>query len=265
MPEEAFQRLMKKALDKSEVLLQTNYRGHIPDQSAADCFYIGVPNKKYNRMAKDNALKNMMTAFSGNLDFANLGMDNRIIFYHQLGVMPVFAVASVPAYEEKYELSTVRIDAHFDKKLETRMEREEYSIYPKVEEDDSMTLWVSCFLLGYIKKEEGKYLIKNKEKGEAISGYWYDLGAYRDDAFNSFKQDLRTYRKDIQENLEEFQKTNGSDAYNNILKDAQTEGVYLQKYSLVGFTLEQLHERANSSIKNLMNKEIETLSSLPTV
>jgi len=257
LPEDEFVRLMERALNKSKVLLPYN-NSYAVAARPADCYYIGVADKDHCRMNRGNALKDQAGAHVGNLDFASIGMKNRIIFFHQFGVIPAFQVSSVNTYKTEYEALT-STDCHFDKNIEVIMERSNYSLMPTEKEDDSIKLWMIGFVLGLIKNENNQYLVKNDTLGDMLLGGWFALGQYRDEAFENFKKNLATIGPEIEYAFNLYQEKNGSDAYKALIEDAAQDRNYLEKYSQINLTDAQIRAHGNQRVYELIDKEIRAI------
>lgn len=101
LSEADFAHLVNDAIARSATLLRIDTKGHMPAEQPSDFYYIGVPDKMTSRLRRDDFFKSRLTG-TVNVDFASLGMRDRIIIFRQIGVIPAYAVASVPTYEEKY-------------------------------------------------------------------------------------------------------------------------------------------------------------------
>jgi len=260
MDDATFERIMRLALDKSKVLLKVDYQGFRPKENPADLYFIGVADKSLSRLNKDKALENCMDASDkGNVSFANIGMNDKVIFYHQYGVVPAYAVASVPKYHDKYVEMSKTVDCHFDYQVETLMQRQEFDIMPKETVDDSIDFWVLGFVFGFIKNDNGMYKVINEDEGDALDDFWLELGNYRDEAFLKFRSNLTYYHESFSNKVEEFQTTKGRDALMEILRDAADPKNYREKYSQIGLSNDRLKEKGYESIANLLREEIKVV------
>jgi len=253
-------RYIDLALAKSKVLLRCDNHGQLPIESPADCYYVGVADKERSRLKKDDLMEKRVQGNVGNFDFASTGMTDRVILYHQFGVVPAFAVAPIPTYEEKYNTISENTDCHFDYNIERAMIRQGYSLLPQKKMDDSVEIWILGFIFGLIKKDEkdGKFKIKSEQDGDALYDYWCDLAEYRDDAFNAFKSKLNLYRKDIESAINEFQKRKGDDVFRQRIEEAKES--YRDKY--VQIPNEELEKRGNEALASLVREEIEASKKL---
>ena len=87
-----------------------------------------------------------------------------------------------------------------------------------------------------------------------------ELGKYRDEAFNAFKADLPNLRPQFKEYFLQYQSANGMDAMKSIVDDAKQN--YLDKYSQVNMSLEELELKHNASIAELLEKELKYIETL---
>ena len=251
LDENEFNNLMDMANSKSLTLLQKNYKGYVPETSLYQGFYIGVPNNNKSRLIDSDALKNRIGAI--NLDFVPTGMNDRIIFYRQEGVIPVFALEVLYGLKARYDKA--RGCSPFDNNLLIRMQREEFDFFPQEEDDKSINIWVLGLVFGLIKNENGSYHYKNKKEGQPLTDYWIDLKtSYRDEAFDQFKSNISTVLKDYEETISNIETNKGSieiEEFKNKVKSS-----YYEKFSQVGIPLEKLLERENKRIAALLNDEI---------
>ena len=251
LDESEFNHLIDMANSKSLPLLQKNFNEYSPATSLYEGLYIGVPNKN-SRFIKDNALKNKIKATS--IEFIPTGMNDRVIFYRQKGVIPAFALEPLSGYKAKYE--DCNINCHFDKNLLTRMNREDFSFYPEQEEDKSISIWVWGLIFGLIKFENDSFHYINKKEGQPLTNYWVNLQtSYRDEAFNIFKSNIRDIVKDYEEYVNQIETEKDSSEMEKFKNDVKKN--YFEKYSQSNLTMENLLKKENGTIASLMNEEIK--------
>jgi len=253
MDEESFTHILKMAINKSAPLFRYNYRGYTPQEKPCDSYYIGVPDKKNSRLVEDNKLKNLLPPGSVNLDFASIGVKDRVIIYRQVGVVPAYCITPLPSYEEKY--NNCNACCHFDAIIRNKMLREEYNLYPKAAIDDTLELWVKGFIFGLIKNENDKYYYQSEEYGDPLDDNWVELLKYRDEAFDAFKRSKNSVRKEFNQYFEQFQKTKGAEAMQALIDDAKL--YYFDKYSQISLTKEQIKAKGFESIRKLITEELE--------
>jgi len=252
MNEEDFKQILQIAINKSNPLLRVDYRGYTPNEKPSDSYYIGVPIKKDSRLYKNDSFKQFLP---GNIDvdFASIGVKDRVIIYRQLGVFPAYAISPVVTYKDKYE--NCNCCCHFDINIYNKMQREDYSIYPKVASDDSLELWVKGFIFNLIKNEDNNYYFKSEELGDALDDNWVKLAQYRDEAFDMFKRNKAIIRKEFKEFFNQFQKTKGVNRMQRKVDDAKTD--YFAKYSQINLTKDEIKQKGFEAIRKLITEELE--------
>lgn len=248
-------RLLRMALVKASPLLNINTRGEV-GYRVAHFTYVGVPMN--STILSDNGRLESL-AGGEKINFTRLGMNDRVIIYNQIGVVPAYFIASLESYKQKYIHST--IFSHFDFNLYNRMMKEHFSLEP-VKEDGSrdIELWVRGFVFGLIKNENGKYFVKNKKTGKALLDYWVELATYRNDAFNAFVADIFTLRPQFQEYITNWHKDHGQDAIKQLRADVKAN--YREKYSQLYMDNDELLSRGNEQIAELMEKELRFIETL---
>lgn len=250
-----FERILRMALSKASPLLNINTRGEV-GYRVAHFTYVGVPMD--STILKENGrLENL--AGGEKINFTRLGMNDRIIIYNQIGVVPAYFIGSLENYRQKYKNST--IFPHFDFILHNRMIKENFSLEP-VKEDGSKDIetWVRGLVFGLIKNENGKYYVKNKKTGKALLDYWVELATYRNDAYNAFVADMFTLRPQFKEYITTWQKNHGQDAIKQLRADVKAN--YRQKFSQLNMDNEELLSRGNEQIAELMEKELKFVETL---
>ena len=253
-PEE-LNRILRMALDKASPLLNINTRGEV-GYRVAHFTYVGVPMDS-TILSENNRLECL--AGGDKINFTRLGMNDRIIIYNQIGVVPAYFIGSLETYRQKYKNST--IFSHFDYIIYNRMMKENFSLEP-VKEDGSrdIEMWVRGFVFGLIKNENGKYYVKNKKTGKALLDYWVELATYRNDAFNAFVADIFTLRPQFKEYITTWHKDHGQEAIKQLRADVKAN--YREKYSQLFMENDELLSRGNEQIADLMEKELKFVETL---
>ena len=114
-------RILRMALGKASPLLSINTRGEV-GYRVAHFTYVGVPMD--STILKDNnRLENL--AGGEKMNFARLGMNDRVIIYNQVGVVPAYFISTLENYKQKYNQS--RVFSHFDYNFYNRMQKENFS------------------------------------------------------------------------------------------------------------------------------------------
>ena len=248
-------RILRMALGKASPLLNINTRGEV-GYRVAHFTYVGVPMD--STILKENG---RLEALAGGekINFSRLGMNDRIIIYNQVGVVPAYFIGSLENYRQKYKTST--IFSHFDYIFFNRMQKENFSLEP-VKDDGlkDIEMWVRGLIFGLIKNENGKYYVKNKKTGKALLGYWVELATYRNDAFNAFVGDIFTLRPQFKEFITTWQKDHGQEAIRQLRSDVKAN--YREKYSQLNMDNEELLSRGNEQVAELMEKELRFIETL---
>ena len=248
-------RILRMALTKASPLITINTRGEVGHR-IAHFTYVGVPMES-TLLSDNHRLESL--AGGEKINFTRLGMNDRVIIYNQIGVVPAYFIGSLENYHQKYINST--IFSHFDFNLYNRMMKENFSLEP-VKEDGSkdIELWVRGFVFGLIKNENGKYYVKNKKTGKALLDYWVELAKYRNDAFNAFVSDIFTLRPQFNEYITAWHKDHGQDAIKQLRADVKAN--YREKYSQLFMDNDELFARGNEQIADLMEKELKFVETL---
>lgn len=246
-----FDCLVNNAVKQSATLLRIDHRGYKPKEMPSNNYYIGVPDKATNRLNKNNNFKSHLTG-AINVDFVSLGLKDRVIVYRQVGVVPAYAIASVVGYEEKYR--SCNCNCHFDANVLKRMLREDYSLMPKADVDDTMELWVKGIIFGLIKNENGTYYYHNEAEGDILEDYWVALAPYRDDAFEAFRRAKNVVHDEYFKFFEKLENEKGTEYLLNLINDVQNN--YYEKYSQLGMSKDKLKEKGNNAIAELIKKEL---------
>lgn len=258
MDPDEFERITKIAIEKAKPLFRYDYRGHMPKEHPQDSYFVGVPNKKANRLFKNDYFKNQLTG-TMDVDFASIGVNDRIIIYRQIGVVPAYTIYALPDYHREYE--QCRVDCHFDANLETRMRREDFSLIPKrASDEDLLDLWVKGLLFGLVKNENGEYYFQSDEQGDVLMDNWVSLGKFRDEAFDTFRTYKTSVRKEFNEKIDKLIKTKGVDAIKEIIEDAKVN--YYEKYSQINMAKADVMKRGFERIKDLISDEIKLVKKL---
>lgn len=252
---ERLDQILCLALAKAKPLLNINTRGQV-GYTYGRFSYVGVPMN--STLLQDGGRLEQL-AGGEKIQFARLGMQDRVIIYNQIGVVPAYFIGSLQNYKQKYE--KCNIFSHIDATIYQRMVREGFSLQPVLDDGSKdVELWVRGLIMGLIKNENNRYFVKDKTNGKALRQYWVELGQYRDEAFNAFKADLPNLRQQFKEFFKQYQSANGLDAMQALVNDAKQN--YLEKYAQVNMTVEQIEERGNEQIAELLEKELGFVETL---
>lgn len=238
--------ITKQLILKSNALWSYDLKGFKVGSSIHEDFVIGLPSTNSTIIDSFNTLINAQ-----NISFVNTGISNRITCYKMEMAVPIYAVNDISGYEKDYKISN--INHHIDDNWLTKMDRENFSIWPEEKEDHSLESWVIGLVYKFIKFSDGKYQIQSKKKGIPRKDYWIELSEYRDDAFDLFvKEDYVSEMIDL---VEEKRKQLGDEATKELLSDVIEN--YYRKYSQINLSDEELDKKEYSKIAELLDKEID--------
>ena len=251
MDEDTFKALGVKAIRKSMPLLTYNYQGYSPEREPIDIYYLGVPSKdcRFNKLFLQENCQG-----AAEVDESVIGMKDRVILYRQIGIVPAYAISSVPTYRGKYE--TCKTNCHIDVGLQNRMKREEYSLTPKRAIDNTVELWVKGLIFGLVKNENGHYYYKDTVDGDPLLDYWVELPAYRDDAFNQFRRNRSTLEDQFEQFFDKLQQEKGTDFLQVRVAEAKEGQNYLNRISQINMSVEEIRKRGNEGVRKLIEDEI---------
>lgn len=259
MDEGKLQQIIEKAIQKSSPLLEVDYGQHLPNMRYQDFYYIGVPNTTTSRLFHNKTVEDV-TKGVVSIDYSSTGVNDKIIIYRQLGVVPAYTLSCLAKCKNAYDNSTIN---HFvDAQWETRMIRENYDIEPlrPTANEDLLDFWVKGFIFGLIKNENGEYRLKSMELGDPLFDNWISLGNYRDDAYTQFKQHRATITREFTEYFENYVKSQGEDTVSQLIADVKVG--YLARYSQINMTTTEITARGNENIRRLITQEIEYVNRL---
>lgn len=253
-PEE-LDRILRLALSKASPLLSINTRGQV-GYRVAHFTYVGIPMNSTTLSDKDR-LQNL--AGGDKINFTRLGMNDCVIIYYQIGVVPAYFIGSLENYRQKYINNT--IFSHFDYILYNKMIKDNFSLEP-VKDDGSrdIEMWVRGFVFGLIKNENGKYYVKNKKSGKALLDYWVELATYRNEAFTAFVSEIFTLGPQFEEFITTWHKDHGQDAIKQLRADVKAH--YRDKYSQLNMDNNELLSRGNEQVAELFEKELRFIETL---
>ncbi|MDE6871055.1 MAG: tubulin-like doman-containing protein [Bacteroidales bacterium] len=258
MPQDEFDRMVDIAIKKAMPLFRYDYRGYMPKQRPQDSYFVGVPDKKCSRLFKDSYFKNRLTG-TIDVDFASIGVNDRIIIYRQVGVVPAYAISPVFDYAKEYEKCNV--NCHYDANLQNRMEREDFSLRPKkASDEDMLDFWVKGLIFGLVKNNGKEYFFKSQEHGDPLDDSWVSLGEYRDEAFDSFRTYKNSIRKEFKEYIDSIAVSQGAASVKSIIEDVKLN--YYDKYSQINMDKAQVKSKGYEKIRQLITDELSHVKHL---
>lgn len=205
MSDDEVRDLIRRAVNKSLPLLPYSYRGFEADLRTppVESYYIGVASKENSRLVRENLIGGIVSS-SQTIQFSEIGLNNRIIIYRQIGVVPAFTLKSLDGYKNEYEKweESKPKGSHWDVKMCERMEEERYRLFPKDEPNEKKLLetWITAIILDIISYDPatGKYHIPSKGLGgRALRKFRVDMGSTRNEAFRFLEDNIDVLSKEI--------------------------------------------------------------------
>lgn len=250
---QAFDRLLNFAVDKAQPLLRYSYRGERPVAEATLNLIVGVCDTKNSVINGHNGIMKSVIGQLSDVDFVSTGMKDRVVFYCQLGVLPLYTVHGINKYRSDSE-AIKNYDPYIDAQLHKRIVREEFDINPKEPDTlDMIEWWVKGFVYGLIKFENSNYYMKSRKLGSIVYDYWYKLSEYRDEAYEEFTKldgvivdEFGTYIFDKNNRM-------GAESVEALIADVKEN--YLTKYSQLNIPLADLELKQNKPILELIEAE----------
>lgn len=262
LPKDQIKNIVDKAIALSSPMCPLNYRGYI-NPTLNNYYYIGVREQSTTGLKGDiiDIEKCIPAGEQHEVSFASIGSRDRIVFYHQYGVFPTFAIAGTDSYRHAHDKYMARATAYscfLDEDLRIAMEREGFSVIPKERTDNSLELWVKGLIFGLIRRDEqGNFQFKDESNDEmALFGYWTSLETkYRDEAFKNFKRIAERLQPQYEDVMRNRAKSEGQHAIDAILADAKNN--YLDKFSLNDLSPADLKSSLYKGIKDQLIAEIK--------
>lgn len=256
------EKIIKRAISLASPMCPLNYRGYL-DKTLNNYYYIGVQEQSSTGL--NGTIIDIEKCFPAGemhkVDFASIGSRDRIVFYHQYGVFPTFAIAGTESYRnahDKYMMKPLSYSCFIDDDMRIIMEREGFSVLPKEKADNSLELWVKGLIFGLITRDaNGNFQYKDESNDDmALFGYWSTLGTnYRNEAFKNFKREAPRLQSQYEEYMHNRAKSEGQDAIDAILADAKIN--YLDKYSLNDLSLTELTDPLYKGINAQLTSELK--------
>ena len=233
-----FEELVRNMAAKASPLLLHNFLGYI-DKKPAINYYIGVNRFEDSLLKKGDYFKNNVEE-SGDVNFSNIGMKDRIIVFSQMNPIPPFAIDSISnKCKREYEDPENDICFHISTSILNEMKKTGYSLEPG-SGDNALELWVKGFIFGLIKNEDGTYKYIDEENGDSLWDYWIDLGKYRDEAYKTFKERKSSVEDQFKKKIYNIISTKGIPFAEDVYSRAKDD--YVKNFSQLGFSKEFLRE-----------------------
>ena len=273
LSEEEFIDVIQSAIRKSAPLFRFDYHGRRPAARGVtgpnDIYYIGVPNKDNNRLMKNNSqqVPYFESCIKGdpNIQFASIGLPDRVIISRQLGVVPAYTIDGLSDYEAAY--TEEKCKCYIDEDLNLRMEQTGFTMKPQRAADnreaDQLELWILACIFNLIRNEKGQYQIKCS-KGKMLDDGWYTLGTYRNMAFDEFKRIYKEIKVEIEMVINNELKVRGKQATDDLLDqvkdnymDDQYCHLYLDRRTLQGLAYKPVAEMVEKELQMVKDLKFE--------
>ncbi|MDE6021962.1 MAG: tubulin-like doman-containing protein [Muribaculaceae bacterium] len=262
LPKADIERIVSRAISLASPMCPLNYRGHL-NPTLNNYYYIGVQEQSGTGLKGSiiDIEKCIPAGVMHEVAFSSIGSRDRIVFYHQYGVFPTFAIAGTETYRhahDNYMMKPLAYSCFIDEDMRVAMEREGFSVLPKEKADNSLELWVKGLIFGLISRDSnGNFQYKDESNDDmALFGYWASLGtAYRDEAFKNFKREAVRLQSQYEEYMHNRSKSEGQDAIDAILADAKIN--YLEKYSLNDLSMSELTNPLYKGISAQLTSELK--------
>ena len=271
LSEQEFISIIESAIRKSAPLFRYDYHGRRPAARGVtgpnDIYYIGVPNKDNNRLMKNNSqqVPYFESCIKGdpNIQFASIGLPDRVIISRQLGVVPAYTIDGLFDYEAAY--LEEKCKCYIDEDLNLRMEQTGFTMKPQRAADnreaDQLELWILSCVFDLIRNEKGQYQLKCS-KGKMLDDGWYNLGTYRNMAFDEFKRIYKEVKGELEAFIGNEMRIRGKQATDDLLgrvKENYMDDHYchlcLDKKTLQGLAYKPVAEMIEKEL--LMVKELK--------
>lgn len=256
--------ILRRAVTKSLPLLPYNYKGYdtCVRQRPTDYYYFGVADHTKTALSKE--LLTEVISTSGNVQYSSTGLRDRVIIYHQVSVIPPFALESIERYETEYN-DRERAhpgSSHWDMGLYERLRDENFKLgFTGGDREEAMGLWIEALLFGLVtySPEKGQYMLRSRALGgRPLSQFRVAIGDSRHKAFTFFSEKLGEIRAEIDEAVARMN-TGGPENPVATLprqcKESVNDGTYLRRFSQCPIPEGELETYEKDY--NLLNEEME--------
>lgn len=256
--------ILRRAFMKSQPLLPYNYKGYdtCVSQPPTDYYYFGVSDHNKTVVTKD--LLSDIISTTGNVQYSSIGLRDRLIIYHQISVIPPFAIESIERYETEYadREQGYRGGAHWDMGLYERMRDDNFKLgIVGGDRSEDLGLWIEAILFGLLTfdRERGEYMLRSRALGgRPLSQFRVPIGSTRHKAFGKFRENISQIRREVEEAIAR-QNVEGPDNPVTRLpkqcKDSVNDGTYLARFSQCPIAESELEHHEKDY--NLLNEEME--------
>ncbi len=233
--------ICRKAITKSLPLTPYNYKGFDTSVTTppTDYYYIGVADGAHTILGANDFLRNLIPG-RNTLQFASTGLRDRVIIYHQLSVIPPFALEAIENYEHEYKNreATHPGGSHWDRAVYERIRDERFSLWPaSPDSEKALELWVEAIVFGLLSYDAAKgcYMLRSRALGgRPLSQFRVEIGDTRFRAFNTFRDRLEEIKAEIDETVRSKNVASPDNPYEQLprrCKEAVNDGTYLAAFS----------------------------------
>ena len=270
LSEQEFIGIIESAIRKSAPLFRYNYGGRRPVARGVtgpnDIYYIGVPNKDNNRLMKNNSqqVPYFESCIKGdpNIQFASIGLPDRVIISRQVGVVPAYAIDGLFDYEMAY--SEERCKCYIDEVLNQRMEQTGFTMKPQRAADnreaDQLELWILACVFNLIRNVRGQYQLKCS-KGKMLDDGWYDLGTWRNMAFDEFKRIYKEVKEELEKFIDNEMRVRGKQSTDELLEQVK-ENYMDDQYCHLCLDKRTLQGHGYKPVADMIEKELQMVKDL---
>ena len=267
---------LKSACDtiiaKAQTLLRTDTRGYQATSNPDNSYYVGVEDKALSVLGKNNLFKTNVPDPQANVNIVSIGLKDRVIIFHQFGVLPAFAVKPLDGFLNDYETNETAQSgtSHWDYGLYQRFINGNFDIMPKnnAAQGVILQLWVQALLFGIITKDDKDFFIESKALGgRPIEQFKVLMANDRIGAYKYFAKKIPVIKNEIVNKINSLGKKDRT--LPGKLKTAAQQETAAGVYHLPGhlslndidFTVKENREIYKDEY-DLLDKEIEYIESL---
>lgn len=264
MSEKELKTLLSNAVKKSLPLLPYSLRGYDADlrERPVESYYIGLPRKNTSPLLNNNLFQSLVPN-AKDVQFSEVGFNDRVIIYRQLGVLPAFTIKALDNYLVEYEKweESKPYGSHWDATLCERMKRERYKLEPKGVQPDLFETWINAIVYNLISfnKDQEQYQIRSRGMGgRPLQNWLVNMGSTRDAAFRYFEDNADVLVPEIKQAIRELDRPGPENPIKELSDKALKacrDNTYLQEVSKCPISFE--HIQHYPAEMELIEKEIE--------
>ena len=266
-------RVCRVTINKAQPLLRTDSRGYHATSAPDNSYYVGVAKLQSSVLSRNGFFRSRIPELGANVNIVPIGLNDRVIIFHQYGVVPAFTVSAIDDYVAEYEQrENMRPGAsHWDYPLYLQFKKERFDLMPRdtAAEGEIRQWWVQALLFGLVtRNDRGEFFMKSSELGgRPIEGYQVKMGGKRIDAFGYFAKNLSIVKNEMDKRVNDL--VENDRALPVRLRDKArkevSEGVYHLPGHLslndIDFTVEE-NKTLYREEYDLLDKEIEYILSM---